>query len=189
MNNILDKAIVYATEAHSGQFRKGTQIPYILHPLEAAAIVATMTTDNEIIAGAVLHDVVEDTNTTVDDIQKIFGDRVAFLVCSESENKRENLPPQSTWKIRKQETLDHLKNAPRDVKMITLGDKLSNIRAIQRDYNAIGDELWQRFNQKDKNEHYWYYQSIAECLVELNEFQAYREYCELIDKTFNKIKT
>lgn len=186
MDNVLDRAIVFATEAHEGQFRKGTQIPYILHPIEAAAIVGTMTTDNEVIAGAVLHDVVEDTDTTIDDIQDMFGDRVAFLVYSESENKRENLSAQSTWKIRKQETLNHLKKAPLDVKMITLGDKLSNIRAIYRDYNTIGDALWQRFNQKDKNEHRWYYQAIADCLTALKDFQAYKEYCELIKATFDK---
>lgn len=184
MGIILNKAIVFATEAHEGQFRKGTQIPYILHPLEAAAIVGTMTTDDEIIAGAVLHDVVEDTDTPVDEIKELFGKRVAELVASESENKREDKPAESTWKIRKQETLDHLKNAPIEVKMITLGDKLSNIRAIYRDYNTIGDGLWQRFNQKDKNEHYWYYQGVADCLAELNAHQTYKEYCDLIDKTF-----
>ena len=184
MENVLNRAIVFATEAHEGQYRKGTQIPYILHPMEAAAIVGTMTTDEEIIAGAVLHDVVEDTDTTIDDVQEMFGDRVAYLVHCESENKREDLSADSTWKIRKQETLDHLKKAPLDVKIITLSDKLSNIRAIHRDYTAIGDKLWDRFNQKDKNEHYWYYQSIAECLSELNVHQAYKEFCELIDKTF-----
>jgi myo-inositol-1(or 4)-monophosphatase len=68
--------------------------------------------------------------------------------------------------------------------MITLGDKLSNIRSIYRDYNTIGDALWQRFNQKEKNEHYWYYQSIADCLTELETYPAYKEYCDLIDKTF-----
>lgn len=184
MDNVLDRAIVFATEAHEGQFRKGTQIPYILHPLEAAAIVGTMTTEPEVIAGAVLHDVVEDTDTTIDEIAELFGDRVAYLVDSESENKRENLSAESTWKVRKQETLDHLKTAPIDVKMITLGDKLSNIRAINRDYNALGEALWQRFNQKDKNEHYWYYKSIADCLSELKDHQAYKEYCEVVEKTF-----
>ena len=69
--------------------------------------------------------------------------------------------------------------------MITLGDKLSNIRAIHRDYNIIGDELWQRFNQKDKKEHYWYYQGVADCLTELNVYQAYKEYVDLVEKTFN----
>ena len=79
MENVLNRAIVFATEAHEGQYRKGTQIPYILHPMEAAAIVGTMTTDEEIIAGAVLHDVVEDTDTTIDDVQEMFGDRVAYI--------------------------------------------------------------------------------------------------------------
>lgn len=184
MGTLLNQAIIFATKAHKGQFRKGTQIPYILHPMEAAAIVGTMTTDDEIIAGAVLHDVAEDTDTTVDEIKELFGERVAALVASESEDKREDKPAESTWKIRKQETLDHLKTAPIDVKMITLGDKLSNIRAIYRDYNTIGDELWQRFNQKDKNEHYWYYQGVADCLAELNVHQACKEYCDLINKTF-----
>lgn len=185
MGILLNKAIVFATEAHEGQFRKGTHNPYILHPIEAAAIVGTMTTDDEIIAGAVLHDVVEDTDTTIDEIKELFGERVAALVDSESEDKREDKPAESTWKIRKQETLDHLKNTTVDVKMITLGDKLSNIRAIYRDYNTIGEELWQRFNQKDKNQHYWYYKSIAECLSDLEEYQAYKEYVDLVEKTFN----
>lgn len=185
MGKLLDKAIKFATEVHEGQLRKGTKIPYILHPLEAAAVVGTMTTDDEIIAGAVLHDVVEDTDTTVEQVRELFGGRVADFVASESEDKREHLSAQSTWKIRKHETLEHLKTAPIEVKMITLGDKLSNIRAINRDYNTIGDELWQRFNQKDKNEHYWYYQSIADCLADLKGHQVYKEYCELVQKTFN----
>ena len=185
MDNVLDRAIVFATEAHKGQFRKGTQVPYIVHPMEAAAVVSTMTTDPEIIASALLHDVVEDTSTTIDEVRNAFGDRVAFFVGSETENKRTNLSAESTWKIRKQETLDHLKTAPLEVKMITLGDKLSNIRSICRDYGAIGDALWQRFNQKDKNEHYWYYQGIADCLTELEQYSAYTEYCYLVEKTFN----
>jgi len=185
MGKLLDKAISFAIEAHKGQLRKGTDIPYILHPLEAATIVATMTTDDEIIAGAVLHDVVEDADTTVMQIEKSFGARVAGFVALESENKRENLPAESTWKIRKQETLEHLKNAPIEIKMITLGDKLSNIRAIYRDYMSIGDALWQRFNQKDKNEQCWYYSSIADCLSELDAFSVYAEYCDLINKTFS----
>ena len=186
MGFLSDKAITFATKVHSGQLRKGTNIPYILHPLEAASIVGTMTTDDEIIAGAVLHDVVEDTDTNVEEIRKLFGERVAELVASESEDKREHLSAQSTWKIRKQETLDHLKTASIDVKMITLGDKLSNIRAIYRDYNLIGDALWKRFNQKDKNEHYWYYQGIADCLGELKDHQAYKEYCKLVKDTFDR---
>jgi len=184
MGELLNKAIVFATNVHAGQFRKSTDIPYILHPVEAASIVGTMTTDDEILAAAVLHDVVEDTNTTVEQVKELFGDRVAHLVASESENKRENLPAESTWKIRKEETLAHLKTAPLEVKMITLGDKLSNIRAIHRDYIALGDEMWNRFNQKDPKEHHWYYQSIADCMPELSHFESYKEYARLVHETF-----
>lgn len=184
MGELLNKAVIFAVNAHDGQFRKKTNVPYILHPLETAAIVGTMTTDDEILAGAVLHDTVEDTDTTVLQIKELFGERVASLVSSESENKRADKPAALTWKIRKEETIEHLKTASADVKMITLGDKLSNIRSIHRDSGVLGDAVWQRFNQKDKNEHKWYYESIAECLTELKDFDAYREYVYLVKKTF-----
>ena len=185
--DIFDKAIIFATKAHSGSFRKGTTTPYIVHPMEASAIVATMTDDKIILAAAVLHDVVEDTNYTINDIVKEFGEDVAHLVSAESEDKRDNLPSEATWKIRKQETLDHLKDkATKEEKMITLGDKLSNIRAMYRDYLEIGDELWDRFNQKDKSEHAWYHKSIAELLSDLSDTSAYQEYVELVNKVFGE---
>ena len=186
MGLLLDKAIVFAVNAHRGQLRKGSNAPYILHPMEAAAIVAAMTDDEEVIAAAVLHDTVEDTAVTLDEICEQFGKRVAELVAAESENKREDKPAASTWKIRKEETIEHLKTAPKEVKMLTLGDKLSNIRSICRDYEAQGDALWQRFNQKDKNEHRWYYKSIADCLSDLCEYPAYKEYAFLAEKTFGE---
>ena len=184
--DIFDKAIVFATKAHSGSFRKGTTTPYIVHPMEASTIVATMTDDKTILAAAVLRDVAEDTDYTIDDIMKEFGEDVAHLVSAESENKRDNLPPEATWKIRKQETLNHLKDATKEEKMITLGDKLSNIRAIYRDYSTIGDGLWERFNQKDKLEHAWYYKSIAELLSDLSDTPAYQEYVGLVNKVFSE---
>ena len=68
--------------------------------------------------------------------------------------------------------------------MITLGDKLSNLRAIYRDHQTLGEALWERFNQKDKAEHYWYYSGIAECISQLWDHPAYKEYCELIYMVF-----
>lgn len=184
MGMILDNAIIFAINAHRGQFRKGEKVPYILHPMEAAVVVGTMTADDEILAAAVLHDTVEDTDATIEQIREQFGERIAALVAAESENKREDQPAASTWKIRKVETIEHLKTAPIEVKMLTLGDKLSNIRSMYRDHLRLGDELWQRFNQKDKNEHRWYYESLAECLSDLAEYPAYREYTDLVAKVF-----
>ncbi len=181
--DILDKAIIFATNAHSGSFRKGTNLPYIIHPMEVASIVSTMTDDRSVIAAAMLHDTVEDTNTTIDDIRREFGDKVADLVSSESENKREDLPSGDTWKIRKQETVGRLKNeSSKEAKMIALGDKLSNIRAIWRDYNTIGDKLWERFNQNDPHEILWYYGAVAESLTDLKDEFAYKEYVKLVNE-------
>jgi len=182
---LLDSAITFATRAHSGVYRKGTQTPYILHPLEAAAIVATMTDDVEIMAAAVLHDTVEDTDTTLVDIQQKFGERIAKLVAAESEDKQNDRPAAETWRERKQATIDYLNTtATLDEKMITLGDKLSNIRAMHRDYQAFGDSLWERFNQKDKAEHGWYYKAISDALSDLKAFPVFQEYRLLVDEVF-----
>ena len=182
---LLEEAIIFAAQAHSGQLCKGTNTPYILHPLEAAAIVASMTDDLEVIAAAVLHDTLEDAHISVDEIAARFGERVAKLVNSETENKREDLPASETWLTRKQETVEHLRNEPDlAVKMVALGDKLSNIRAMYRDQLALGDQLWERFNQKDPNMHAWYYRAIAEATVELEKFPAWQEYTALVEKVF-----
>lgn len=183
-DDLLNRALIFAVNAHTGMVRKGTDTPYIVHPMEAVVIVASMTSDKEVIAATVLHDVVEDTGHTIEDIKKEFGDRVAGLVASESENNRPELPEEETWKIRKEETLEHLKNASIETKMATLGDKLSNIRAIYRDYLKLGDKLWDRFNQKDKSEHTWYYSSIADLLSGLRKYPAWKEYKDLVNKVF-----
>lgn len=185
---ILDKAIIFATEAHSGMFRKGTDIPYIVHPLEAAAIAATMTVDEEVIAAAVLHDVIEDTPVTKEELIIEFGPRIAGLVCADSENKRADRPAAATWAVRKYETLVHIPFASREEQIIILADKLSNMRSIYRDFIDYGDVLWNKFNVKEKAMHGWYYGGIAERLDKVKDMHAYSEYAGLVDKVFKKCK-
>ena len=184
--NLLTEAVVFAARAHAGQARKGTDVPYIVHPMEAAAVCAGLTDDQEVLAAAVLHDVVEDAGVTVGEIEERFGGRVAAIVAGESEDKRESLPPAQTWKLRKLEDIEHLKRAGDvGVRMVCLGDKLSNIRSIQRDYEVLGDALWQRFNQKDPAEHAWYYSASADVLEgDLGHTEAWREYRERVGKVF-----
>ena len=185
--SLMDRAFVFATRAHSGTYRKGTSIPYIVHPIEAAAIVSTMTADPDMIAAAVLHDVVEDTDATVEEISFFFNERIARLVEAESENKRKDLPPQETWMVRKMETLEFLRTkADREAKILALADKLSNMRAIHRDQNTVGDKLWERFNEKDKSKHGWMYRQVANALSELSDTFAWQEYDELVRKTFEE---
>lgn len=185
--SILDEAIVFAVNAHSGYMRKGSKIPYILHPLEAAAIVAAITEDERVIAAAVLHDVVEDTYVTIEEVKEKFGGYVAGLVAAETENKREGESKEETWRIRKQETIDHLMYSPsREVKILTLGDKLSNMRAIYKDHKAVGNEVWLRFNQKDSNEHAWYYKAVLEVTSDLHQYPAWQELRKLVTEVFGE---
>ena len=185
--SLMDRAIIFATRAHSGTYRKGTKIPYIVHPIEAASIVATMTDDPDMIAAAVLHDVVEDTDATVEEIRFFFNEHIAKLVEAESENKRKDLPPQETWMVRKMETLTFLREeADREAKILALADKLSNMRAVHRDQKTIGDQLWERFNEKSKEKHGWMYRQVAEALSELKDTFAWQEYDRLVKKTFEE---
>ena len=104
---MIEEAAAFAAQAHHGTFRKGTQIPYITHPMEAAVIVSGFTDDPEMIAAALLHDVVEDTGVTEEEIRERFGSRVACLVANETEDKTKS------WRERKGATIQHLKSAPR----------------------------------------------------------------------------
>lgn len=182
--SFLDKALRYAIDAHSGVERRGKNFPYVIHPLEAVAIVATITTDQEILAAAALHDVVEDTDRTFDDIKNEFGERVAKLVASESETAVAGKTETESWKERKQAAIDRLKNTSHDGKIVAIGDKLSNARAMLIDYNEIGDKLWQRFHSNDKKDHEWHYRGLADALSELSDTAAYKEFLSIINQLF-----
>ena len=118
---LLDRAIIFAVRAHAGTERRGKGFPYIVHPMEAMEIVATMTPDQELLAAAALHDTVEDTDVTVDQIRAEFGDRIANLVAAESDAFVEGVSEEDSWHARKQAAIDRLAKAPHDAKMVALG--------------------------------------------------------------------
>ena len=181
----LDRAIRFAVDAHAGTERRGKGFPYIVHPLEAMAIVATMTPDQELLAAAALHDTVEDTDITIDVIKKEFGDRVAALVEAESDKFITGLSEEASWRMRKQAAIDRIAAAPREARMVALGDKLSNMRAIARDYRVQGDGLWSLFHAPGgKADHEWHYRGLAASLAGLGETDAYKEFVSLIDEVF-----
>ena len=181
---LLDRAIVFAVRAHAGTERRGKGFPYIVHPLEAMEIVATMTPDPELLAAAALHDTVEDTDVTIAQIQTEFGDRVAELVAMESDEPHQSRDSIENWRARKQTAIDRLARASRDAKIVALGDKLSNMRAIARDYAEQGDNLWNLFHAKDRKDHEWHYRGLAASLRELQETFAYKEFEQLINQVF-----
>ena len=146
------------------------------------AIAATMTSDQEILAAAVLHDVVEDTDITIDEIRAQFGDRVAELVDTESD-RLNDLPD---WRSRKEDSLKRLANASREEKIVALGDKLSNMRAIARDYTTKGDAFWELFRIKEKSVHAWRYHALVDALSSLSDTYAYQEFQYLVKSIFKE---
>lgn len=176
---MINEAIIFATIAHSNQYRKGTDIPYIFHPMEAASIVAHMTSDADLICAAILHDTIEDTHVSSESIEKMFNKRVADLIISQSEDKTKS------WKERKAHTIDYLSKVDDEgVKIVSLADKLSNIRPLYRDMIIEGDSVWNRFNEKNKNEQAWYYKGLVDSLSSIDRFKEFREFKEYVSKVF-----
>ena len=187
MMELVSEAVIFAVAAHDGMRRKKAESPYILHPMEAAVIVGTMTNDQQLIAAAALHDVVEDAGISMEQIQEKFGTRVRDLVASETEDKRTERPPTETWRVRKEESLAVLAQTDdMGILMVWLGDKLANMRAIYREWKEVGDAMWQRFNQKDPAQQAWYYRSIAELTRRLSDNAAWIEYNALTEIVFGK---
>lgn len=182
---LLDRAIIFAVQAHAGTERRGKGYPYIVHPLEAVEIVATMTTDQELLAAAALHDTVEDTDVTVEQVKAEFGERIASLVADESDEKFDGVSEEASWHRRKQAAIDRLSRASHDAKVVAMGDKLSNMRAIARDYAVQGDALWNLFHAKDRKDHEWHYRGLADALRELEGTFAFQEFERLINQVFN----
>lgn len=171
----LHRAISFAEKAHRGQKRKGSDTDYIVHPLEVLQILASMSSDTDLQCAGVLHDTVEDTDTTIKDIEKLFGERVAYLVGSHTEDKSKS------WRERKQATIDELHTAERDIKLLIMADKLSNLRSMKADYCAVGEDLWKRFNAP-KEDQAWYNSAVIDALGEfVSDPDARLAYWELND--------
>ncbi len=183
-SELLDRAIVFAVKAHRNTERRGKGFPYIVHPMEAMEIVSTITSDQELLAAAALHDTIEDTDVTVEQLREMFGERIAELVYAESDQFSEGVSEEDSWHERKQAAIDRLAAASHDAKIVAMGDKLSNMRAIWRDYQIKGDELWKIFHVTDKASHEWHYRGLAASLKELSDTFAYKEFMRLINEVF-----
>ena len=185
----VDKAIKFAVDAHANTERRGKGFPYVIHVLEAMEIVASITNDPELLAAAALHDTVEDTDVTLEQLRSEFGARVAAIVCNESDVMEAGVSEADSWRSRKQAAIDRLARAPRESKIVALGDKLSNMRAIARDYHRQGDKLWSLFHAPGgKPDHEWHYRGLAESLSDLTGTEAYKEFTEHIQYVFGKPK-
>ncbi len=172
-------AIQLAIQAHNKQIRKLDGDLYVAHPLEVGFMLAQEGLSEDVIIAGILHDTVEDTSVTLADIASQFGDPVARLVeaCSEEDK---TLP----WQTRKEAMLRLMCNGlPRDIKMILLADKVSNLSSIQRNLARMGPGLWACFNA-GYDQQKWYFTEICKCMTDMKDTHFYEELCRLVNEVF-----
>lgn len=176
--DVIERAIIVASKAHDGQYRKLTKIPYITHPLGVGLLLMNANAHPELVAAGILHDTVEDTELTLEDIEEEFGEQIATLVEGASE------PDKSlSWEERKEHTIEFLRTASEDIRTVVCADKLHNIRSIIRDYEEKGEQVWSRFNRgKDKQE--WYYRNVLESLGKQSTFPLLKELRKEVERLF-----
>ena len=152
---MIHESIIFASEAHNGQLRKGTQLPYIIHPLEVAQILSSAHASKEAIVAGILHDTLEDTNVTCYDLTCRFGTEVTSLVTACSNFCT------GSWRIRKQNTITKLETTQnQNVALILCADKISNLRSIVYDIKAVNQKIWDRFSAP-KEDILWYYEQLG----------------------------
>jgi len=193
----ISRAIAFAADAHKTELRKGSSVPYIVHPLDVLSILLKNGADEDLAIAGVLHDVLEDTPRSRDDIRQNFGDRVCSLVEGASEEEKltkgvSNEEKRKTWKVRKLQKIEKVRNSGRDLRLLICADKLANIRDLKADYLVSGDVLWSKFNAS-KEEESWYYHEMASALIFTNnqgssasiaDSAMFRELSECIREVF-----
>lgn len=161
-------ALLFAANVHEGQARKGTSIPYIVHPVAVASLVAEYGGDEDQQIAALLHDVLEDGGPHhAPEIERLFGSRVLAIVqaCTDGIPDADGVKP--PWETRKREYLEHLAGASADVLLVSGCDKLSNAQAILSDLEKIGHAVFDRFTGKRQGT-VWYYQELSRIFSQQN---------------------
>lgn len=152
-------ALAFAVDAHGrvGHLRKGTRFPYVIHPIRVAWTLERHGYDDEVITAGLLHDTIEDTDVTAEEIAERFGERVARLVEAVSEADKS-----ASWEERKSATIAKVDGAQEDVLAILAADKLDNVRSIRDDLAEAGEEAtWAKF-KTGREDQRWYYRTLAE---------------------------
>ncbi len=176
---MLKKAIRFAIMAHHGQVRKGTQMAYIEHPIHVGMLLERLQAREPVVVAGILHDTLEDTRATESEISDAFGEEVLNLILGASEPDREG-----TWKDRKDHTIHFLKTAKRDIQLIALCDKFSNLSDMEKDFEAHGGAFWERFNAGVEDQR-WYYESLVDSLSALSDLTQYKEFARLVKRVFS----
>jgi len=158
-NNLYVKAVNFAAKAHDGQKRKGDGAPYIVHPFIVASILREQQCSPQAVIAGLLHDTVEDTHVTIEELETEFGADVAAIVatCTEQDKSLH-------WELRKQHSIATIKTASLDAKYVTCADKLHNLNSLTAAYQKMGDEVWSRFSRGYDSQK-WYAESMLHSIL------------------------
>lgn len=168
-STVLDRAIRRAAEWHQGQTRKASVTPYIVHPFGVMLLLDRFGFDEDLLIAGLLHDVVEDTEVSLQQIEEEFGSKVAEIVAHCSETKRDGSGAKRPWADRKRDHLEALAKAPIEARAVVLADKLHNLISIRADLEA-GRPIWTSFNA-DRADVLDYYRTAIERLGDEEELQ------------------
>lgn len=184
--NQVHEAICFAARAHKSQLRKGTDLDYITHPMEVLQILTAMDAEEDVLVAGILHDTLEDTAVTLEEIEEAFGKRVSVLVAGHTEDKRKS------WKERKQHTVESVAKAERAEKLLSLADRVSNLRSMVSDLRREGERLWERFNAP-REAQAWYSSEMLRALSDLRKDVAaapfWQELADLHEILFGDLKS
>jgi (p)ppGpp synthase/HD superfamily hydrolase len=182
--NRVDSAIVFASKAHDGQRRKVSEVPYIVHPVCALKnLILNQVYDEDVLVATVLHDVMEDTVFSYSDIEDAFGESIADLCMTVTEDKSKS------WEERKRHTINELKYADIKTKYILLADKHDNLRSMVSEYELHKNSLWLNFKRGEEYQK-WYYYHVIKVLNDderIRNMNMFRECIEYYEALFGKI--
>jgi len=160
ISQAINKAVIFSSKAHRDQLRKVSGTPYISHPVVVGMTLLKAGFRDELVIAGILHDCLEDTNTTENEISKEFGPEVLKLVKGVTEPEHHT----RSWQERKQHTIDYMKNAPLDIRRVCCADKLNNLMCDINDFEVLGDKLWERFSTSMQDQ-IWYYLELAKSFI------------------------
>ncbi|MDY7003974.1 MAG: HD domain-containing protein [Cyanobacteriota bacterium] len=181
------EALVYATELHATQIRKGSKVPYISHLLGVASIALEYGADEDEAIAALLHDAIEDQGGPPirAEIRLRFGEKVTEIVDGCTDTDITGKPP---WEERKKAYIDGIASASPSVRLVSAADKLHNIRSILKDYRIQGDLLWDLF-KGGKQGTLWYYRSLVTAFHEADSTPIVIELDRLVTELERLVQT
>ncbi len=157
--NIVEKALALALAAHEGQMRKDSPTPYLVHPVHVAILLARYGFSDDVVAAGLVHDVVEDTAVSMEDIQRELGDDIAALVVPVTYD--DTLP----WIDRKKSYIEAVRSASDEVKAISVADKIANAESLIVAHAREGSAVWRHFNT-GREKKIWFEEAVLSMLQE-----------------------